>query len=173
MAHSDRLTRTARIIVRLAWAANRLFIVGVVAAFLLTWIYPAQYADLIGRAIPGTDVPSAMTGARLLLLLGIAMAIVTDRLLAALADIIATASAGDPFIDANAQRLQWIGWCLLALQLCEIPGALLAQHYPSLGPAAPSGDIWIGGWIGVLMVFVLARLFAAGAAMRDDLAGTV
>ena len=29
------------------------------------------------------------------------------------------------------------------------------------------------GWIAVLMAFVLARVFAEGTLMRDDLAGTV
>jgi hypothetical protein len=42
-----------------------------------------------------------------------------------------------------------------------------------MGSAAPNGDISIGGWIAVLMVFVLARVFAAGSAMRDDLEGTI
>ena len=30
-----------------------------------------------------------------------------------------------------------------------------------------------GGWIAVLMVFVLSRIFSAGAAMRDELEGTI
>jgi hypothetical protein len=29
------------------------------------------------------------------------------------------------------------------------------------------------GWLAVILLFVLARVFAEGATMRDDLAGTV
>ena len=31
----------------------------------------------------------------------------------------------------------------------------------------------INGWLAVLLTFLLARVFAEGALMRDDLAGTV
>ena len=173
MHNRDRLTRGAQFVVRLAWIANRLFLLAVISGLAASWVFQAQLASLVGQWLPGTDIESAMTGMRLLMLLGIAMAVATDRLLATLADIIVTASAGDPFIAANADRLQKIGWCLLALQLCEIPGILIGRYFPAMGSAAPDGDISIGGWISVLMVFVLARVFAAGSAMRDDLEGTV
>ena len=173
MNNRDRLTGSAQFVVRLAWNANRIFLLGVTLGLLASWVFRTQFAGLVGHSLPGADVQSAMTGMRLLMLLGIAMAVATDRLLATLADIIATARAGDPFIAANADRLQRIGWCLLALQLCEIPGILIGRYFPSMGSAAPNGDISIGGWISVLMVFVLARVFAAGSAMRDELEGTI
>lgn len=173
MQNQDRLARSAVIVVRIALWANRLFLVGVTLALLLSLVFSAILAAIVAHELPGTDVPSAMTGVRLLVLLGVAMSVVTDRLLVTLAAITASASAGDPFIAVNAQRLQKIGWCLFVMQLFEIPGALIARNFPSLGSAAPSGDISIGGWIAVLMVFVLARVFAAGSAMRDDLEGTI
>jgi hypothetical protein len=169
----DRLIKGSRLVVRIAIVTNRLFVLAVVVGLLLSWIFPAQFVALLIQPSPGTDVRSAMTGLRLLMLLGIAMAVVTDRLLAALAQIIASAGAGDPFISANARRLQTIGWALLALQLLDIPGAFLAKFFPSLGSAAPDVTFSPGGWIAVLMVFVLSRVFAAGSAMRDDLEGTV
>ena len=173
MQNRDRLTGSAQFVVRLAWIANRVFLFGVTLGLLASWIFQAAFAGLVDHWLPGADIQSAMTGMRLLMLLGCAMALATDRLLVTLADIIATARAGDPFIAANADRLQRIGWCLLALQLCEIPGILIGRYFPSMGSAAPNGDISIGGWIAVLMVFVLARVFAAGSAMRDDLEGTI
>jgi hypothetical protein len=42
-----------------------------------------------------------------------------------------------------------------------------------MGSAAPDVTFSPGGWIAVLMVFVLSRVFAAGSAMKDDLEGTV
>ena len=173
MHNRDKLTHSAQFVVRLTWIANRLFLLAVISGLAASLVFGAQFASLVGQWLPVTDIESAMMGMRLLMLLGIAMAVATDRLLATLADIIVTASAGDPFIAANAHRLQKIGWCLLALQLCEIPGILIGRYFPAMGSAAPDGDISIGGWISVLMVFVLARVFAAGSAMRDDLEGTV
>ena len=66
-----------------------------------------------------------------------------------------------------------IGWCLLVLQLLEIPAALIGRLYPALGNAAPQGDFSVAGWMAVLMVFVLSRVFDAGTVMRDELEGTV
>jgi hypothetical protein len=171
--NKDRLIKGSRLVVRMAIVLNRLFLVAVVVGLLGSWIFPAQFVALLLQPTPGTDVRSALTGVRLLMLLGLAMAVVTDRLLAPLAQIIASAGAGDPFISANARRLQTIGWALLALQLLDIPGALLEKFFPSLGSAAPDVTFSPGGWIAVLMVFVLSRVFAAGSAMRDDLEGTV
>jgi hypothetical protein len=171
--NKDRLIKGSRLVVRIAIVLNRLFLLAVVVGLLLSWIFPAQFVALLLQPSPGTDVGSALTGVRLLMLLGVAMAVVTDRLLAALAQIIASAGAGDPFISANARRLQTIGWTLLTLQLLDIPGALLEKFFPSLGSAAPDVTFSPGGWIAVLMVFVLSRVFAAGSAMRDDLEGTV
>jgi hypothetical protein len=119
------------------------------------------------------DLPSTATGIRLLMLVGIVMALATDRLLTALLQIIASARSGDPFVATNARRLRAIGWSLLVLQLLDIPAALLARFFPSLGSAAPTGDISVGGWIAVLMVFVLSRVFEAGSVMRDELEATV
>lgn len=167
------LTSTARLVVRLAWIANRAFGVAVCLALPATFLFFAPFAGIVGRALPGADMAEAIEGIRLLLAVGIVMALATDRLLAGLAGIIATAGVGDPFIAANAGRLATIGWCLVVLQLLDIPAAFIASGYPAMGSAAPDGEISIAGWIAVLMAFVLARVFAAGTAMRDDLDGTV
>ena len=114
-----------------------------------------------------------MTGLRLMMVLGIVMALAIDRLFAALKQIIETARAGDPFIAANALRLQTIGWALLTLQLLAVPAALIEKFFPGMGMGTPDSAFSVGGWLAVLMVFVLSRVFAAGSAMRDDLEGTV
>jgi hypothetical protein len=169
----DRLTKSSRLVVRIAVVTNRLFFVAVTVGLLLSWRLSAQLTGLLLDQNPGVDVRSVTTGLRLLMLLGIVMAVATEILLRALAQIIASASAGNPFVSANARRLQTIGWALLALQLLDIPGALLGKYFPSLGSAAPDVTFSPGGWIAVLMVFVLSRVFAAGSAMRDELEGTV
>ncbi len=169
----DRLLRSAAIIVRIAWIANRLLLAAITIGLIATWLSPGFFTGLLTEANPAADIAASLPGIRLLMLVGIAMGIATDRLLLSLAAVVASAGQGDPFLSANAHRLRTIGWALLTLQLLDIPCALLARFWPSLGAAAPNGDISVGGWIATLMVFILARVFAAGSVMRDDLEGTV
>jgi hypothetical protein len=108
-----------------------------------------------------------------MMLVGIAMAVGIDRLFAALTAMIETARAGDPFIAANARRLQTIGWALLGLQLLDIPVSLIERSFPSVGMGTPDPPLSISGWMAVLLVFVLSRVFAAGSAMREELEGVI
>lgn len=173
MRQGDQLIQGAMAIVRVGRLANGLLLVAIAAGLAGTWSFPSFYRAMLVGADPAVDVATALIGVRLLMVIGVAMTIATDRLLVPLAAVVASASEGDPFILANAGRLRRIGWALLALQLLDLPCALLARFWPSLGSAAPTGDVSVGGWLATLMVFVLARVFAAGSVMRDDLAGTV
>ena len=173
MRQRNQLVQGAAAIIRIARILNGLLLVAVAAGLIGTWASPSFYRDMLVRADPAADVTAALTGIRLLMLIGVAMTIATDRLVVPLAGVVASAEQGDPFIPANADRLRQIGWALLALQLLDLPCTLLARFCPSLGSAAPAGGISVGGWLATLMVFVLARVFATGSLMRDDLAGTV
>jgi hypothetical protein len=173
LSNKDRLIKSSRLVVGIAIMVNRAFFGGVILLLITSFILSTRFPPLLLSNITAADLPSALTGMRLLMLIGLAEAVGTEILLRALAQIIASTSAGDPFIATNARRLQTIGWALLGLQLLDIPGALLAKFFPSLGSAAPDVSFSPGGWLAVLMVFVLARVFAAGSAMRDELEGTV
>lgn len=173
MSHRDRLVEAAWIMVRIGKILNRLFLVIVVLVLPLSWVFAGPLTAFLARSNPGVDAASELVGLRLEIVIGIAAAIATDRLLAALRDILMTARSGEPFVAANARRLQAMGWALLALQLLDIPAALLGHFVPSLGSSAPAPDVSLGGWMAVLLLFVLSRVFAAGAVMRDDLEGTV
>ena len=88
--------------------------------------------------------------------------------------MIDTVRAGDPFVAANASRLQAIAWLLLALQLLSIViGAIGKAISAPAHPVHLDAGFSISGWLAVLLTFVLARVFAEGAAMRDDLEGTI
>ena len=96
--------------------------------------------------------------------------VVLKRLLA----IVETVRAGDPFVAANAARLQAIAWALLALQLLGIViGAIGKAISTPAHPVHLDAGFSIAGWLAVLLTFVLARVFAEGALMREDLEGTV
>lgn len=95
--------------------------------------------------------------------------IIFTRLIA----IIDTATSGAVFSAVNAVRLRTIAWALLGTQVID----LLFGIY-SASTSMRTGE-YIGwspgftGWLAALMLFVLARIFRQGAAMRDDLEGTV
>lgn len=173
MLEKDRLIKTSRFVVRTGFAVNRLFVAAVSLGLLFSWLFSSGIATLLLQHDPQTDTRSELTGLRLMMLLGIATSIGIDRLFVALTQIIETARAGDPFIAANARRLQTIGWALLALQLLDIPAALIERYFPSMGTGTPDSAFSAAGWMGVLMMFVLSRVFVVGSAMRDELEGTV
>ena len=104
------------------------------------------------------------------LVMGLRAAVVLGRLRA----IVGTVRDGDPFVAANAARLQTIGWALLALQILGMAIGAIGDAVSS--PAHPvdfDAGFSLNGWLAVLLTFVLARVFAKGASMRDDLEGTV
>ena len=173
LSNKDRLIKGSRLFVRIALIVNRIFFFGVIAMLIVSVILSTRFVPLLIPQTPAPDLASALTGLRLLMLIGLAMAVATEIVLRTLAQIITSAGAGDPFIAANARRLQTIGWALLGLQLLAIPCALLDKFCPALGSAAPGASFSPGGWLAVLMVFVLSRVFAAGSTMRDELEGTV
>ncbi len=173
MARSHRLVESSFVVVALALMANWVFLVAVAIGLTLSFVFATDFAAMLARSRPMADLPSLMLGLRWLMVGGIVMALAIVRLLGSLANIIGSVADGDPFIAANARRLQMIGWALIVLQLLDIASILLDRRFPSLGSAAPNGDVSIGGWMAVLMAFVLSRVFAASSAMRDDLEGTV
>ena len=88
--------------------------------------------------------------------------------------MVKTVRAGDPFVAANASRLQAIGWVLVALNLLSIVIGAIAKAVST--PAHPfqlDAGFSINGWLAVLLTFVLAHVFAEGTLMREDLEGTV
>ena len=81
---------------------------------------------------------------------------------------------GDPFVAANADRLNVIGWILVALQFLSITIAAIGKMISTEAmPVHLDAGFSISGWLAVLLTFVLAQVFAEGARMRDDLEGTV
>ena len=117
---------------------------------------------------------SAQLAMRGIMVVGIAGAFIAHRILTRLLQIVDTVRAGDPFVLDNAARLQSIAWWLLGAELLHLLVGALARIAST--PARPVDIDWTFSftpWIAVLLLFVLARVFAHGARMREDLAGTV
>src|SRR6185295_5914190 len=123
---------------------------------------------------PSPDAERLVMGLRAIAALGLATIPLNYVVLKRLLAIVNTVRAGDPFVAANAYRLQVIAWVLLALNLLSIVIGAIAKTVST--PAHPlhiDAGFSINGWLAVLLTFLLARVFAEGALMREDLEGTV
>ena len=88
--------------------------------------------------------------------------------------IIGAVESRNPFNDGNGKRLEKIASNVLGLQLL---GLFAASIGSPIGGDINGFDIGLklspGGVAVVLLLFILARVFRQGAAMRNDLEGTV
>ena len=92
--------------------------------------------------------------------------------------LIESVGKGDPFIPENAQRLNAMAWLILGAKvLAEIVGWLRIYLASLMDPEAASTFDFslydLHSFLIVLVLFILARVFRHGAAMREDLEGTV
>jgi hypothetical protein len=106
--------------------------------------------------------------------LGLVAILFNQEVLRRLLAIIITVRRGDPFLAENAYRLNAIAWFLLALQLLSIVIAAIGKAIANHGnPFHVDAGFSVAGWLAVILTFVLARVFAEGALMREDLEGTI
>ena len=154
---------------------------------ILNWAYGAVVLTILGGlffdphwTMSALGVPAAAqtsslaTGLRAIAVLGLLAIPLNLGLLKRLLAMIATVRAGDPFVAANAYRIQAIAWILLGQQLLSITVGIIARlvstpaHRLHLDAGfSPSATL------AVIMAFILARVFAEGTLMREDLQGTV
>jgi hypothetical protein len=124
---------------------------------------------------PGPGADRLILGLRSIALLGLVSVPINYLNLTRLLAIVETVRDGDPFVAANASRLQSIAWGLLALQVIGLVIGTIARAIST--PEHPidldAAGFSFNGWLAVLLTFLLARVFAAGTSMREDLEGTV
>ena len=157
-----------RILIVVNWLGGLAVLALLVASPNKQWIMSAF------KLSPSADADRLVMGLRAIASLGLALIPLNYVVLKRLLAIVETVRAGDPFVAANASRLQATAWVLLALQLLSIVIGAIAKAVSS--PAHPlhlSAGFSINGWLAVLLTFLLARVFGEGARMRDDLEGTV
>jgi hypothetical protein len=157
-----------RILVVLNW------LIGAAIAALLVVMPHREWIMSVFKLSPSLDAEQLIMGLRAIAILGLVTIpiyhVVYKRLLA----IVETVRAGDPFVATNALRLRAIAWSLFGLQCVSIVVGAIAKNIST--PAHPldiDAGFSITGWLAVLLTFLLARVFAEGTLMREDLAGTV
>lgn len=173
MRRRDRILRFTVVVLRVLLVLNIAFATAFAIAALASFPLNDMLAARIVGKYPAVDVERVVTGIRALLLLGVAAAVPAHIIFSRLIAVIATVLIGETFASPNARRVRAIGWALLAIQLLDVPLLLIIPNFAGMGVRVDGSSISIGGWLSVLVAFVLARVFAEGAALREDLEGTV
>jgi hypothetical protein len=157
-----------RILVVLNWLMGAAILTLLVAMPNEQWIMSAF------KLSPSPDAERVVMALRAAAVLGLAVVPLNYLILKRLLAIVETVREGDPFVATNAQRLQAIAWMLFALQILSIMiGAIGKAVSTPAHPVNLDAGFSINGWLAVLLTFLLARVFAEGTLMRDDLEGTV
>jgi hypothetical protein len=157
-----------RILIVLNWVSAVLITVLLVAMPTRRWIMTSLHLS------PGPEAEAVILGLRAIAVIGLVAIPINYVVLKRLLAIVGTVRAGDPFVAANALRLRAIAWALLALQVLSLVVGGISKSISS--PAHPihmDAGFSISGWLAVLLTFLLARVFAEGTLMREDLEGTV
>ncbi len=171
-SHSTALP-LAHLILRTLIVLNGLFGAAILA--LLIWsITHEQWTFTALGVPPSPETRLEITGMRAIAVFGLIAIPLSYAILKRLLAIVETVRRGDPFVAVNARGLEMIAWLLLALQILSlvigrIGKAVSTQAHPLHLDAGFSPT----GWLAVVLTFVLARVFAQGAQMRDELEGTV
>ena len=148
-----------------------------VGAAILTLLVAMPHEQWILKSFdvsPSPDADRLILGLRAIAVVGLVTIPLNHAILKRLLAMVETVRRGDPFVAANAYRLRTIAWVLLALQLLSLLVAAIAKMISS--PAHPvnmDAGFSVNGWLAVLVTFILARVFAEGTLMREDLEGTI
>jgi len=156
----------SRIVLRIWVVLNLATGAIIVAAFAGTFLFTGTVsAYMQGR---GFDVAVLLPALRVWMILALPYVAAVHILLSRLLEMIETVRLGNPFVPENAVRMKTIAWCLLATQLLHLVFGVMVRIAASAN-AHMDWQFSINGWIAVLLLFVLARVFEEGTRIRDDL----
>lgn len=170
----NRILRVTRLLVYLimgliAFAGTVFALVSVVLPFYWT----EALAELTSEN-PGIDPANLLLWLLAVFALGIVVLGLIWAIMRKLLAIIGSVEEGNPFVLVNATRLKAIGWMMVAVQIVGLPLAAAAGEAADMFGNSDTGiDFSLNGVLAILLVFILAGIFERGAAMREELEGTV
>lgn len=167
------LTRTAiRAVMAMCW-------LGVLAALCALPLVLTRPSWLLDSVDPGV-VASHGDGPHLLLHFSLGLVAIIALLalglvfLRHLLRFLRAVTERQPFTAGNVQRLRRMAWLMLGMESLSIVIGLYAGWMgPQFAWMEIGGGMSITGLLAVLMLFVMAHVFAVGTAMREDLDGVV
>lgn len=137
-----------------------------IASFAGTFAFESQVTAYFNRR--AFDAAILMPTLRIWIVLALPYVAAVHIMLIRLLAMTETVRLGNPFVPENAVRLKTIAWCLLATQLLHLAFGVMVRIAASAN-AHMEWKFSANGWIAVLLLFVLARVFEEGTRMRDDL----
>jgi len=158
----------SQVLLKIVRVLNLLMGAGLVLALPASYVFEPTFFEFFSKRPPRIDPGWLLPVLRLWLVLALPMIGAVHVLLSRLLAVVGTVRSGDPFVPENAVRLKTIAWCVLATQLFELTFGILAAAMNAAG----SHIEWkfsLTGWVAVVLLFVLARVFEEGTQMREDL----
>ena len=163
--------------------------IAIIAARALLWFAGLVMAGLFVATLFASDAQLAEWGREaaelggaaesrpaLAILFGFMLLIIVpaERFFQQLQAIVDTVPKGNPFDPANADRLRRMAWLAVAFQTVSLGVNLLSDRTKEMSDRLDMTlELSFEGIFLALLLFVLARVFRLGAAMREDLEGTV
>ena len=174
------MTRPSSVALPIAWVTLRILVIVnwffcacILALLVYTFVNEPWTMKALGVA-GFTDAVRVMWSMRAVAALGVAAGPLTNLILKRLLAMIRTVRVGDPFVAANAYRLQAIAWLMVVLQVISIAiGGIGKAISTAEHPFHLDAGFSLNSWVAILLIFVLARVFAEGTLMREDLDGTI
>jgi hypothetical protein len=170
-SHST-LLGLSRLLLWILRAINLITAVLLAGSLVATFVFEPNVREFFLKRPTAEYAEYLMPILRIWMLLAAPMIAVVHILLSRMLDMLETVRIGDPFVPENAVRMNMIAWCMLAIELLRLAfGAMAAMMN-----AAGSDIDWefsLNGWLAVLLLFVLARIFEEGTRIRDDLEAMV
>jgi Protein of unknown function (DUF2975) len=167
-SHSGAL-RAARILLRILRAFNLATGAMLIVAIPASFLFELQFFEFFSKRPPRIDPAWLVPVLRLWFVLALPMVAALHVALSRLLAMVETVRAGDPFVADNAVRLKTIAWCALATQLLHLAFGVMAATVNAAGSNVDWKFSGVTGWLAVVLLFVLARVFEEGTQMRDDL----
>ncbi|MDP5102404.1 MAG: DUF2975 domain-containing protein [Erythrobacter sp.] len=162
----------------MACAALTLIIVGPLAAVMSDTINAEMVADYGSKV-----APMPISAILALFACALVAVVLVFFFFGKLRAIISSVAEGEPFLPENANRINAMAWLLAALQVAKFVLGAAAVPVATWASTIESEDLHIStdfssgfdltSILMVVVLFILARVFRHGAAMRADLEGTV
>ena len=165
--HSTALS-ASRILLKVLRVLNLAMAVGLVLAIPASFIFEPTFVAFFSKKPPQIDPSWLMPTLRVWVVLAFAMVVAIHVSLSRLLEVVETVRTGDPFVPENAARLNTIAWCVLFNELLRLTFGVMAATMNAAG----SNIEWqfsLTGWLAVVLLFVLARVFEEGTQLREDL----
>jgi hypothetical protein len=165
--HSSALS-ASRILLRILRIFNLVMGIMLAVAIPASFLFELQFFEFFSKQPPRIDPTWLVPVLRIWIVLALPMVAAVHVLFSRLLDVVETVRAGDPFVPENAVRLMTIAWCALAIQLLHLTFGVMAAAVNAAGSNV-DWEFSLNGWLAVVLLFVLARVFEVGTRMREDL----